>query len=988
VPRFRSQRTIALLGYLVAERRTITRDRLATFFWPDELPEKGKANLRRELHNLSQILPGCWEIDRVQVRFVASAETTVDLDTIKHYEETEAWESAAELLRGDFLEGVALDDDLEFESWLSGERERWRQRAEHILNHASDQLESQGAYRRALLHARRLLQLMPWHEETHRRVMRLLALSGQRSTALKQYATCQQIVWDELGVDVAAETTALYERIKRTPHFSLDNIPAVTTPLIGREYELEAIATRLADPNVRLVTITGLGGMGKTRLALAAARRHTAGQFRDGVTFVPLAALDSAEQIVPAIAQAYHLPLSAEDRRSARQQLLDFLKTKQTLLVLDNCEHLLDDMTIVAEMLQTAAQLRIVATSRERLRLRNEHLFSLRGLVHDDSEYNPAAQLFVVAAQRVVPEFSLTNENVEFIDRICDLVDGMPLALELAAAWIDNLPLATIIDEVVDDFDFLATDLHDMPHRHRSMRLVLEASLHRLSPVAQQIFAVLSVFRGSFTREAAIEIAAASPRLLAQLVSSSLVKFDQENSRYQLHTLVRQFGKERLAEQPALEHTAEKEHCSYYNELARKGGRALYGGDQLSWVARLRQENDNIRQAIDWAVEHDLEMATQLTCSLYVYWHSSGLIQEGEAYYNRIRPYLDQLSARSQAWLLAAYTAMLWPQGRFEETQALASGTLQLFSELKDEAGISLSYIHLTIVAVHLHGDLEGAMHLAQKGLQHALTPKTNSFFASVLLQSLGMNSMRLGAYDEAQTWLKQGYALCIEREDLSTGNYFLHILAEIAFEQSHYSEARQLVRQFLDAARELGLVSTEIIALYQLGRIAFAENELEIAIQYLKNGVSLAEEGNQQLMLVDLSMGIGDVLLARGVLIEATQSYFEALLMSHEMAYQEGYITSIERLADATWQAGKCRMESVRWLSSVSAWRQQAGLPLSSHDQARHDNLRIDMKTQLGNALFSQLWSESEVLSMADVLPNVMSTCQPLQSSKPFSNT
>jgi DNA-binding SARP family transcriptional activator len=217
MPRFRSRLTMALLGYLVVERRPLTRNYLAGLFWPDHEPASGKKNLRRELYNLTQMLPNCWQADRLQLQFVPSEETAVDLDTIRQFEKEEKWESAAELLRGDFLEGLALEDNYEFETWLLGERERWRQRSARILSHAVDKLERQGSYRSALRYAHKILQFMPWREEAHRHVMRLLALSDQRNAALKQFELCKLVLWEELGVEPSAETRALQERIRRSP---------------------------------------------------------------------------------------------------------------------------------------------------------------------------------------------------------------------------------------------------------------------------------------------------------------------------------------------------------------------------------------------------------------------------------------------------------------------------------------------------------------------------------------------------------------------------------------------------------------------------------------------------------------------------------------------------------------------------------------------------------------------------------------------------
>jgi predicted ATPase len=410
----------------------------------------------------------------------------------------------------------------------------------------------------ALHHAQQLLQQMPWNEEAHCEVMELLALNGRRSEALKQFKICEQVLQDELGVEPSPETLALYERIRRTTHFSRDNIPAITTPLIGREEEMESLSGLLANPNVRLVTITGLGGIGKTRLALEIAWQQTKGQFSDGVTFVQMAELLSTELMVPAIAQALHLPLSDSNKKLARQQLLDYLKAKNAMLVLDNCEHLLDGMAIVAEIISAAPQVQILATSRDRLRLLAEHLFPLQGLPYEETHTShPAAQLVQSTAQRINPHFKISDLNAPSVNKICRMVDGMPLALELAASWLDTTPVATVVAQVEKSLDYLAADLHDIPPRHRSLRGLMESIWIHLEPQSRQVFAALSVFRGSFSADAALDVAKTTPKILDDLVQHSLLKHEPEQDRYHLHEMLRQFAHEKLSKNAKLEQAVE-----------------------------------------------------------------------------------------------------------------------------------------------------------------------------------------------------------------------------------------------------------------------------------------------------------------------------------------------------------------------------------------------------------------------------------------------
>ena len=290
VPRFRSRRTVALLGYLAAERRPVARDFLAALFWPDALPAKGRANLSRELHNLAQILPDCWELNRQAVAFAPSASTIVDVDRLVQLEMQERWEETAVLLGGEFLEGLVLDDNLEFENWLLNERERWRSRAEIILKQVIEGLTRRGRYPAALRYARHLLRFAPWDEETHRQMMRFLAWTGQRGAALHQFELCQQVLWEELAVEPATETVTLYQQIKQGQLDLPPQLPAFLTDesaehrfkrpfFVGRERELAQLdsflETALAGEG-RVVFVTGGPGRGKTALLTTFAQQAMA----------------------------------------------------------------------------------------------------------------------------------------------------------------------------------------------------------------------------------------------------------------------------------------------------------------------------------------------------------------------------------------------------------------------------------------------------------------------------------------------------------------------------------------------------------------------------------------------------------------------------------------------------------------------------------------------------------------------------------------
>lgn len=333
----------------------------------------------------------------------------------------------------------------------------------------------------------------------------------------------------------------------------ISSLPALFTPLVGREVELAALARLLRNPQCRLLTLIGQVGIGKTRLAIEVA--STQGElFPDGVYFVPLVSLPSPEFIVPTIADALGFTLSASI--DPKLQLLNHLREKCLLLVLDGLEHLLEGAGLLAELLQQAPALKLLVTSCERLSLQAEWLFVLQGLpvppfdqVQQAEEYG-AVKLFVRSAGQAQVGFKLSAEERPWVVRICQLVEGMPLAIELAAVWVRLLSCREIAQEIERTLDFLSASARDLPERHRSMRAAFDHSWHLLSIEEQQALAKLSIFRGCFQREAAAEVAGVSLPLLTALVDKSLLRCNQchETGRYSLHELIRQYAADKLHE--------------------------------------------------------------------------------------------------------------------------------------------------------------------------------------------------------------------------------------------------------------------------------------------------------------------------------------------------------------------------------------------------------------------------------------------------------
>ena len=412
------------------------------------------------------------------------------------------------------------------------------------------------------------------------------------------------------------------------------NLPAQLTPFFGRTAEIVELTQSLNNPATRLITIVGPGGMGKTRLALEVAQSiyelraqrapanyehteptlhsvhrsteaHERPKFPDGVYFVALAPLRATEHIVPAIVEAINLRFQAGNRLP-KDQLLDSLRHKELLLVLDNFEHLQAGAELILELLQECPALRLLVTSRERLQLSSETLLVLDSMALPPTATLPdvlsysAIQLFVETACRVRPKFTLTPANAPAILQICQLVGGMPLSIILAAAWVEVLSTAEIVTELSQGFDFLAAELGDLPERQRSMRAIFDHSWKLLSPAARRVMCQLSIFCGSFTREAAATVADASYPMLAELMAKSLLRHN-EQGYYELHELVRQYAAMQLLRDGALAAKTAEKHSHYYLRWLAQQDQGLKGPRQTEIDAEINRAIDNVRLAWRWA---------------------------------------------------------------------------------------------------------------------------------------------------------------------------------------------------------------------------------------------------------------------------------------------------------------------------------------------------------------------------------------------------
>jgi DNA-binding SARP family transcriptional activator/predicted ATPase len=638
-----------LAQLLLGRQAPIPRDTLAFSLWPEDDESTARANLRRHLYYLRRELPEQADEQPWVIKvgrghhWNPASRFQLDVAAFERLsEQTDTLEQAAECYTGDLLPEL-------YEDFIDYERQRLRNQYFENLSQLVSSLKDRGDYRRALLYAQQILQQDPWQEDMVRESLRLANAAGDRSGALQAYLQFTERLEAELDLPPMPETTALYEQIRagagsrdratlepaqigQERPVKSHNFPPEFTAFVGRTHELLQIKTLLQDSSTRLLTLVGAGGIGKTRLAVQAVKEfeQVEERFPDGLYFISLAELSGPGLLVPALLNALETGPAAGDS-GERQGLFDYLRRKRLLLLLDNFEHLMDGAELLTEILSHAPQVMILVTSRSPLNLQAELRLPLSGLAFPEDldgvmgDYE-AVQLFERVANRITLGVSFPPEQYAAIGRICHLVQGVPLALEMAANWVRMHSCERIAAEIERSLDFLVSPLRDAPDRHRSMRAVFEHTWESLPPTLQTALAHITMFPASFNLDAALAVADASALDLAALLDKSLLQ-RSPNGRYWIHELLRQF----LAEQPQAQQAAERlneQHAAYFLSMVRQQAPALLMG-QLQVLESLSLELAHVRKAWIWACENQPDVAERALQGLFDFFQARGHFEEG-----------------------------------------------------------------------------------------------------------------------------------------------------------------------------------------------------------------------------------------------------------------------------------------------------------------------------------------------------------------------
>ncbi len=560
----RSRTAEALLIYLAMHHKPFSRQVLADLFWDERSQKQALSNLRTILTMLRRELGDHLHIARHTVAFNHESPHWLDATEFTHLltptpfqSPISTLQSALHLYHGDFLSGFSLPESRGFEAWSMLVREQLRQMATAALHRLSRHFLDNGQYEIGVPYAQRLLHMNSLDERAQRLLMELFWRDGRRAGAIQQYQSARQLLAKELAVEPDPATTALYERIRDTPFPPPCCVPTPLTAFVDRDEELASLSTFLSDPYTRLITILGPGGIGKTRLLIEAARQTAItrpGRFPDGVYFIPLASLPSADFLPTTLAG--HIGLTFQGQTDAAEQVLSYLQPREMLLALDNFEHLITPTSLrwLARIAEEAPAVRLLITSRARLGLYGEHLLELGGLAAPsptmaEPQDVASVRLFTAHAAAVRPNFAPDAVEMAAIVRLCNLVDGMPLALELAAAGARHLHCREIVAQVQEKLDWEFGHFPNRPRRHQNLQAVFAHSWSMLDVAQQAAARRLSVFAGPFDAAAAQAVAHISAARLAALRDQSLLA-EVRAGWFGIHPLIRRFLAEKLDRHP------------------------------------------------------------------------------------------------------------------------------------------------------------------------------------------------------------------------------------------------------------------------------------------------------------------------------------------------------------------------------------------------------------------------------------------------------
>ncbi|MCW3094496.1 MAG: hypothetical protein JWL77_114 [Chthonomonadaceae bacterium] len=1028
LPPLRYRKDLWLLALLTLRHgRAVARDELAVLFWPDAEESQALYYLRRSLSNLRRALgsearrlltpsPHTLRLDLSDADCdLLSFDAALARASVSATPE-EPLQQAISLYRGPLLPECR-------EEWALTERNVREQAYLSALERLARITQDKGEPSAAVRWLRLLLASDPYRESACCALMQALADCGDQAAVTQIYRDLRLLLRRDLNADPAPETDALYRNLlaretrpvvlrpASPPVGPPRRLPVPLSDLIGREKEIKEVVGWLG--KCRLVTLLGTGGVGKTRLSIAVAERGIA-QFPEGVWFVDLAPLNDAGLLTQTVLR--RLDIREEPRCMPEESLEQALFPRTLLLVMDNCEHLLEGCaSLIHRLLAACPNLRVLATSREALGLTGEHLYRVPSLslpptgqanMEKDASLllgYEAVRLFVERARQSGSAFRLTRGNAERVVQICQRLDGIPLAIELAAARVRSLSLEEINARLDQRFRLLTGGSRAALPRQQTLRSLIDWSYDLLKEREKALLCRLSVFVGGWSLEAAEEVCAGEGRrkgeeeptespntedrnslspddildLLTSLCDKSLVAVDPTGSRvrYRLLETMRQYAQERLLEGEDGEMWRER-HLAHFLALAEEAETQLTGPDQQTWLERLETEHDNLRAALEWSfqqraaqgsrTEHQPPIpkvaALRLAAAIYLFWNIRGHLSEGREQLSRALAVPgEDPTARAKALNCAG--ALAQHQGDYAEAKSLLVESLALCRLLGEPQGISGSLGTLGSLA-YFEGDYAEARRLFEEGL--ALNRQMDNPRAIAMsLGNLGGVAYLQGDYVVARTLYLESLGLFRELGNRRGIAISMERLGLLAQQQGDYPAAQALHGESLAIRRELGDRQGIAHSLDDLGELARCQGDYVEARALFEESLAISREIGNRKSIASVAYGLGTVASAQGDNAAARTLQGESLILTWELGDRLGIARSLERFAAMADTSGAQIHGPSLW-GAAELMREEIGAPPTPNERAENDEQIAAARATLDDdAAFDAAWAAGRALTM-----------------------
>lgn len=991
LPALRSRREQWLLALLVLRQdRNTARDWLATTLWPDNDEAQALFYLRKSLSNLRQALGSASSC------LLSPTPRTVRLNLTGAFADVVAFDQALqaqELSKAVALYcGALLPDCLE--EWVLPERNAREQAYLMALEALATQAAAKGDPARSVHWLRLLIAADPFRESGHRALMQALADCGDPAALALVYQELRTRLHKDLNALPAPETEALYQQLRqqKAPRITTTpppppvglrrQLPIPLTELIGREREIAEVLDWMK--RRRLVTLFGAGGIGKTRLAIAVAEAALP-RFDQGAWFVDLAPLSEAALVPKAAAKA--LGITEEGSRPLIETLTEALATRSLLLVLDNCEHLTDACAELAySLLSACPSLALIATSRQPLEVTGEQLYRVPSLPtpgpelvgqekdpHFLMEYD-AIRLFVDRAVRVNSAFRLSRGTAPDVVEICRQLDGIPLAIEMAAARLRSFSAGEINSRLSDRFRLLTSGNRGALPRQQTLRAAIDWSYTLLSEPEQALFSRLCVFSEGWTREAVESIccdeALAVGDILTALVDKSLVVSEERHgaTRFRLLESIRLYALECL-EAAGQRRNIRDKHLDYFLRFAETTRPLLVGPERAHWLSVLETEHDNLRQALAYCIEDPEagERGLQLSASLWGFWCARGHLSEGRHVYRACLAHPGaQANSKARADALNGAGVLAFYQGDYATSRRLHEEGLAICRERADQKGIGFAVTNLGNVAA-IQGEYASAYELYHEGLAIARAME-NLPTVSTVLNNLGNIAKALGDYEGAFAFHSE--SLKIQRElggRVGVANS-LNNLGNLAEVRGDYDTARSLYAESLELHRELGPPTAEASNLASLGNVAFQKGDYPLARSLYEESLALRQKLGDRWGIAISLQGLGATASQQGDYRSAQALYRESLTLRQDLGDQPGMVESLDSLASLALKENERERAVCLW-GVRSALAERIGSVLLPQKHEALEEILHALRGSLGEGAFQSLWQEGCTMTMEQAL-------------------